>query len=154
MTKIFFYILIALIFTGCAKDRGLTNDADIKAHNREVALAILCGLAGNKTDSSGKCDYSQKRQNQISNQKPNLRNPSEDQAQTSKNTSSLVYACGSVGMSVNFVTGNCISNTGNEVNPRNVVSPSIKLPQESSSNLIMRCGALGKSSDFVTGRCY
>lgn len=144
------FIFCALTITGCAKNRGLTNDADIATHNREVALAILCGLGGHAMDSSGKCDFSKKINKSVNT--PNFRNQASSDSGNSEN-GQLIFACGSAGMSVNFVTGNCIGYRGAEVNPRNVVSPSIRLPQQSSSDLMMRCGALGKSADFVTGRC-
>lgn len=65
--------------------------------------------------------------------------------------SQLVFACGSAGMGVDFVTGNCVPTGGGQVNPRNVVPPSIPLPHSSPGDLIMRCG--GRAVDFVTGRC-
>jgi hypothetical protein len=65
---------------------------------------------------------------------------------------SLITAC--KGLGVNFVTGNCVSNGGEEVNPRNLWPPfAAPLPKPESGELIMRCGALGKTADFVTGRC-
>lgn len=148
------FIVCVLTTTGCAKNRGLTNDTDNSAHNREVALAILCGLGGHAMDSSGKCDYSKKSAN--SNRAAASTNSTYRAESNSTNSANnqLTYACGSAGMGANFVTGNCVNSNDRDVNPRNVVSPSIPLPQQSSQEVLMRCGALGKGADFVTGRCY
>lgn len=66
----------------------------------------------------------------------------------------LVYACGSKGLSTNFVTGNCILPNGREVNPHNLYPPFMApLPKPDPNDLVQRCGALGRVPDFVTGRC-
>lgn len=132
-------IVCVLTTTGCARNRGLTNEAEASVHNREVTLAILCGLGGHAMDSSGKCDFSRKSTSSV-----NTINATNNQ---------LVFACGSVGMGVNFVTGNCVSSNGRQVNPRNVVSPAITTPHRSSQDLVSRCGELGKGVDYVTGKC-
>ena len=147
------FIFCALTITGCAKNRGLKNDADVAAHNRDVSLAILCGLGGHAMDSSGKCDFSKKSNNL--NNSLNTTNPRSRVIVDSGNSanSQIIFACGSAGMSVNFVTGNCVNSSGGQVNPRNVTAPSIPVPRQSSQDLVMRCGSLGKSVDFATGRC-
>lgn len=148
--KFVLFIFCVLISTGCAKNRGLTNEAEVAVHNREVALAILCGLGGHAMDSNGKCDFT-KKINKSGNTLNSRSQVFPDSGSAASNQ--LILACGSAGMSVNFVTGNCVNSNGSQVNPRNVASPSIRVPQQSSSDLITRCGALGKSPDFVTGRC-
>ncbi len=66
----------------------------------------------------------------------------------------LVYACGSKGLSANFVTGNCVLPDGREVNPHNLYPPFMApLPKPDPNDLVQRCGALGRVPDFVTGRC-
>ena len=66
----------------------------------------------------------------------------------------LINACGSKGLVADFVTGNCISPQGREINPRNLYQPfAAPLPKPDPNELIMRCGAQGRSADFVTGRC-
>lgn len=66
----------------------------------------------------------------------------------------LINACGSKGLIANFVTGNCVSPQGREINPRNLYQPfTAPLPQPNPDELIMRCGAQGRLADFVTGRC-
>lgn len=64
----------------------------------------------------------------------------------------LTFACGSKGMSADFVTGNCISRSGSQVNPLNLYPPfQAPVPKPSNSELILRCQ--GRGVDFVTGRC-
>jgi hypothetical protein len=66
----------------------------------------------------------------------------------------LIRACGSKGLVANFVTGNCVSPQGREINPRNLYLPfAAPLPKPDPNELIMRCGAQGRVADFVTGRC-
>ncbi len=89
-----------------------------------------------------------------------INNPAGDSSQNpppvggGDRESALVYACGSKGFSVNFVTGNCIGAGGREVNPHNLYPPFMApLPNPDPNELIQRCGALGRAADFVTGRC-
>lgn len=63
----------------------------------------------------------------------------------------LIFTCGAVGMGVDFVTGNCVTAGGRQINPRNIAPPSPAHSNFSHSELIMRCG--GRAVDFVTGRC-
>jgi len=72
-----------------------------------------------------------------------------------ENTSNqLIQACGAKGLGVDFVTGNCVSPRGGQINPQNLYQPfTAPLPQPGSDELIMRCGAQGRVADFVTGRC-
>lgn len=64
----------------------------------------------------------------------------------------LVFVCGSAGMGVDFVTGNCVSSRGNQVNPYNLYPPFMApLPRPSPSDTIMRCR--GRAVDFVTSCC-
>ena len=142
------FLLATALLTGCAKNRGLTNEEDIATRNREVANAILCGLGGHKMDSSGKCDFS-KKSNSSANSYVN-RNQVLTNSDNSAN-GQLIYACGSVGLTVDFASGNCVTAQGRQVNPRNVVPQSIPLPAQNNNELIMRCN--GRSVDFVTGRC-
>jgi hypothetical protein len=66
----------------------------------------------------------------------------------------LINACGSKGLMADFVTGNCVSPQGSQINPRNLYQPfAVPLPKPDPNELIMRCGAQGRSADFVTGRC-
>lgn len=64
----------------------------------------------------------------------------------------LVTACGAKGMVPDFVTGNCVSPSGRQVNPANLY-PAFQspMPEPSPGELIMRCQ--GRGVDFVTGRC-
>ncbi len=64
----------------------------------------------------------------------------------------LTFACGSKGMSADFVTGNCISRSGNQVNPLNLHPPfQAPVPRPPNNELILRCQ--GRGVDLVTGRC-
>lgn len=64
----------------------------------------------------------------------------------------LVTACGAKGMVPDFVTGNCVSSSGRQVNPANLYPPfHSPMPEPSPGELIMRCE--GRAVDFVTGRC-
>ena len=69
-----------------------------------------------------------------------------------KRNNDLVFICGSKGMGVDFVTGNCVATSGGQVNPLNLYPPfQAPLPKQSPSDMIMRCQ--GRAVDFVTGRC-
>lgn len=69
-----------------------------------------------------------------------------------RNDSNLVFACGSKGMGVDFATGNCVSQSGNQVSPFNLYPPfQAPLQKPSNEELIVRCQ--GRAVDFVTGRC-
>lgn len=71
-----------------------------------------------------------------------------------RNDSNLVFACGSKGMGVDFVSGNCVSRSGNQVNPFDLYPPfQAPLQKPSSGDLIMRCSLQGRTPDFATGRC-
>ncbi len=64
----------------------------------------------------------------------------------------LAAACGAKGMAADFVTGNCVSPSGRQVNPANLYQPfQSPMPEPSPGELIMRCE--GRAVDFVTGRC-
>jgi hypothetical protein len=66
----------------------------------------------------------------------------------------LIQACGAKGLGVDFVTGNCVSPRGTQINPHNLYQPfTAPLPQPNSNELSIRCGALGRAPDFATGRC-
>lgn len=78
--------------------------------------------------------------------------PNRPVSRTEDRNSKLVFACGSKGMSADFATGNCISPTGNQVNPLNLYPPfQAPVLKPSSGELILRCQ--GRAVDFVTGRC-
>jgi hypothetical protein len=69
-----------------------------------------------------------------------------------KRNNDLVFICGSKGMSVNFVTGACVTSSGQQVNPLNLYPPfQAPMPKGQPSDMIMRCQ--GRAVDFVTGRC-
>lgn len=72
-----------------------------------------------------------------------------------ENTSNpLIQACGAKGLGVDFVTGNCVSPRGGQINPQNLYQPfAAPLPKPDPSELVMRCGAQGRAADFATGRC-
>lgn len=65
----------------------------------------------------------------------------------------LIFICGSQGMGVDFVTGNCTGTGGSQVNPYDLYPPfQSPFPTPPNPNdAIMRCQ--GKAVDFVTGRC-
>ena len=44
--------------------------------------------------------------------------------------SQLVFTCGTAGMGVDFVTGNCVSSGGSQVNPYNVAPNPFSLPRQ------------------------
>jgi len=70
------------------------------------------------------------------------------------NPGDLVYACGSKGLAVDFVTGNCVAPRGQQINAQNLYPPfTALLPKPEPHDLIMRCGVQGRSADVVTGRC-
>ncbi len=65
--------------------------------------------------------------------------------------SALISACGSAGMGVDFVTGNCVPSSGGQVNPYNLYPPfQAPLPKQTPSEMILRCPG---GVDFVTGQC-
>lgn len=66
----------------------------------------------------------------------------------------IFYACGSKGLAVDFVTGNCVVPLGQEINPRNSYPPlTALLPKPKPHDLIMLCGVQGRSADVIAGRC-
>jgi len=80
--------------------------------------------------------------------------PAQDQFGGRNSPGDLINACGSKGLAVDFVTGNCVAPRGQQVNPQNLYPPfTAPLPKPQPNDLIMRCGAQGRSADFVTGRC-
>jgi hypothetical protein len=84
----------------------------------------------------------------------NIAFPQLTSTSQSRNEGILIIACGSKGLTVDFVTGNCVMPHGGQINPQNLYQPfAAPLPQPNLSELIMRCGAQGRSADFVTGRC-
>ena len=73
------------------------------------------------------------------------------QPSVSDRNSALIFACGSAGMGVDFVTGNCVPLSGGQVNPYNPYPPfQAPLPKQKPSEMILRCPG---GVDFVTGRC-
>jgi hypothetical protein len=78
--------------------------------------------------------------------------PQTPRPEPSDREGDLIFACGSKGLAADFVTGNCVSSSGRQVNPFNLYPPfQTPLPQPSPSELIMRCA--GRAVDFVTGQC-
>jgi hypothetical protein len=83
-----------------------------------------------------------------------IRRARETEALRQNNANALIQACRAKGLRVDFVTGNCLTSRGRQINPQNLYSPfTAPLAQSNPSELITRCGALGRAADFVTGRC-
>jgi hypothetical protein len=80
--------------------------------------------------------------------------PTQDLFGGRNNPGDLIYACGSKGLAVDFVTGNCVAPRGQQINPQNLYPPfTAPLPKPEPHDLIMLCGVQGRSADVVTGRC-
>jgi hypothetical protein len=80
--------------------------------------------------------------------------PTQDLFGGRNNPGDLIYACGSKGLAVDFVTGNCVASRGQQINPQNLYPPFTALPPKPEPHdLIMRCGVEGRSADVIAGRC-
>lgn len=107
---------------------------------------IILGVA---TDDDAVSSQPKIKERQASKPARSLQTP---RPEPSDREGDLIFACGSKGLGADFVTGNCVSTSGRQVNPFNLYPPfQIPLPQPSPSELILRCA--GRAVDFVTGRC-
>src|SRR5262245_46257027 len=84
--------------------------------------------------------------------------PPQQQQTSSLNTydsqNQLIHACGAKGFAVDFVSGNCVSPQGAQINPHNLYPPhAAPLPMPSPNDLRIRCAAMGRVPNFSTGQC-
>jgi len=71
-----------------------------------------------------------------------------------RNDSNLAVACGSKGMTPDFATGNCFSQSGKQINPFDLYPPfQAPIKRPSDQELIQRCAGQGRTPNFATGRC-